>query len=317
MASLFQQNVVAIVWDFDKTLTPSYMQRPLFAAYDVDEGRFWQEVRALPDRYREQGLEHISEDTMYLNHLLTWAAAGRLAGLDNARLRELGAEIELFPGLPDFFATCKAAIAEDPAFTAAEVRVEHYIVSNGLREMILGSPVAAHVHGVWACEFIERPLPPGYLDDGTGEQGPARIAQVGYVIDNTTKTRAIFEINKGSNVDARIGVNDKIDEEDRRIPFRNMIYVADGPSDIPVFSLVASRGGRTCAVYARGADEEFANADELREQGRVDLIAEADYRADTQIHMWLTRTLRRIAEDIAGDRSRRVHDAVRKPPASY
>jgi hypothetical protein len=116
--------------------------------------------------------------------------------------------------------------------------------------MIRGSAIAPHVDGIWACEFIENPLQPGFLQ--SRRKLPieaAEIAQIGMVIDNTTKTRAIFEINKGTNKNAAIDVNAKIRPEDRRIPFQNMIYIADGPSDVPSFSVVKKGGGKTYAVY--------------------------------------------------------------------
>lgn len=88
--TLFLQNVIAIVWDFDKTLIPGYMQEPLFRRYGIDATSFWDEVRALPDFYRRQSSELISPDSLYLNHILAYVRHGRFAGLSNAVLREVG-----------------------------------------------------------------------------------------------------------------------------------------------------------------------------------------------------------------------------------
>ncbi|TVR46031.1 MAG: haloacid dehalogenase-like hydrolase, partial [Planctomycetota bacterium] len=249
---LFSQHHIACIWDFDLTLSPCYMQKPLFRAYNIDEARFWQEVRGLSKHYRAQGLQHIADDTMYLNHLLTYAQAGLLPGLSNARLRELGAEIDFYPGLPDAFARLREVVSQrDP-----ELRLEHYVVSNGLAEMIRGSAIAQHIDGVWACEFIEHVAPPDYLGQAAAVSGEALIRQIGYAIDNTTKTRAIFEINKGSNKGS-IDVNDSLPRTQRRIPFNHMIYIADGPSDIPVYSLVRQNGGHCCAVYDPAVRESY------------------------------------------------------------
>ena len=84
----FRQNVLAVVWDFDKTLISHYMQDPLFEAYGVDGPRFWTEVNALPALYRKRGVP-VNPETIYLNHLLAYVRAGRFPGLTNARLREL------------------------------------------------------------------------------------------------------------------------------------------------------------------------------------------------------------------------------------
>jgi hypothetical protein len=312
--SLFPQNVVALIWDFDKTLSPVYMQRPLFEAYGIDEGRFWNEVRALSAHYRQQGLSHVADDTMYLNHLLTYAAAGRLPGCTNARLRELGSGIPFFPGLPDAFGTLRQRVLER---SDGQVLLEHHVVSNGLREMIMGSAIAAELDDVWACEFIEQVAPPGYLDEPVAESGPGHIAQVAYAIDNTTKTRAIFEINKGANVEPDIGVNDAIPRDQRRVPFEHMLYVADGPSDIPVFSLVGGNGGATCAVYAPGDRSSFTKANELLRQSRVDIVGPADYREESQTWLWLTDRIDQIADGILARYRAKVEAAVSKPPASY
>ena len=127
-----------------------------------------------------------------------------------------------------------------------EIQLEHYVVSTGIAEMVRGSRIAPEIDGVWGCEFIENPLQPGFLEQKElAISADAEIAQIGMVIDNTTKTRALFEINKGTNKNPAIDVNSNIEPEDRRIPFQNMIYIADGPSDVPSLSVVKSCGGRT------------------------------------------------------------------------
>ena len=125
--------------------------------------------------------------------------------------------------------------------------VEHYIVSTGLRQMVMGSKIANLVDGVWGCEFVDDVAEPGYLGKAPKLFGStdATIRGIGYAIDNTTKTRALFEINKGTNKHADIDVNASLSPEDRRVPFQNMIYIADGPSDVPAFSIVNQYGGRT------------------------------------------------------------------------
>ena len=205
--SLFTGNVIAVIWDFGQTLIPGYQQGPLFRAYDVDESRFWEEVDALGAFHRKTGLA-VSQEMLYLNHFLTYVKAGLLSGLNNARLRDFSAELSFYAGMPEFMALAKKEIESIPEFISHEITVEHYIVSTGLRQIILGSAAAAHAKDVWASEFIETPAPPGYLDDGvqTRIQDGTEISQVGYFVDNTVKTRAIWEINKGVNVDDRIGV---------------------------------------------------------------------------------------------------------------
>jgi hypothetical protein len=106
---LHLQNVIAVIWDFDKTLTPQYMQSPLFDVYGVDEKQFWSEVNALPGYYARAGVT-VQPDTCYLGHLLTYVREGKMAGLTNAKLRELGAQIRLFPGITELFERLRAVL---------------------------------------------------------------------------------------------------------------------------------------------------------------------------------------------------------------
>lgn len=133
------------------------------------------------------------------------------------------------------------------------------------------------------------------------------------MIDNTSKTRAVFEINKGSNK-FEIDVNSKIDRDKRRVPFTNMIYVADGPSDIPVFSILKQYGGKTFAIYPKGDPKAFNQVNDLIRDGRIDMYAEADYQKDTTAYMWLTENVKQIAEQIYTYNLKQVIDSAGKVP---
>jgi len=321
---VFPQTTIAVIWDFDKTLTPDYMQKPLFEHFEVDEELFWQEVKGLEKFYKARGLDLVSKDTLYLNHILTYVREGKFNDLNNQLLFNLGAKIKFYPGLPKFFEKLKKSIKEEK-YERFKIAVEIYVVSTGLRQMILGSKIAKYINGVWACEFVSDIAPPGYLTEeekyplaleyaSTEEirKGYAQIPikDIGYVLDNTTKTRAIFEINKGANVEPGIDVNSPISKENRRIPFENMIYVADGPSDVPVFSLVKSMGGCTCAVYKPGDKTELGQVDDLLQNGRIHCFGEANYSVGTQTSMWLLRAVQNIAESIVQIKERDLKEKV-------
>lgn len=301
---LFTQTIVAMVWDFDKTLIPGYMQAPLFRRFGVDEKTFWAEVNQLEARYRERGCEQVASEMAYLNHVLAYVRRGKFRSLSNAMLEELGGELEFYPGLPGFFAELRALVEDDPLFSQHGVTLEHYVVSTGFTRTIRGSAIAGELAGVWGCEFVED------LDSDSDE-----IAQIGYVLDNTTKTRAVFEINKGVNKHpGQISVNANMAESERRIPFRNIVYVADGPSDVPVFSVVKRSGGRTYGVYNPGHDKEFRQINELQRQGRVQSFGPADYRAGSQTHMWLSEAVHEIAHGIVRDREAALGARVGQAP---
>jgi hypothetical protein len=313
---LFLQNIIACIWDFDKTLIPGYMQEPLFEKYKVDPDKFWQEVGKLPDYYKKDGMSLIASDTVYLNHILTYTRDGVFKGLNNQTLRQLGEKITFYQGLPEFFDEIKTYVGTNPGYRQHEIQVEHYIVSTGLRQMILGSKIAPYIDGVWGCEFVEDPPPPGYLEKKFNpEPSKAKIlSQIAYALDHTTKTRAVFEINKGANKIPNINVNSRIPNEDRRVPFQNMIYVADGPSDIPVFSIINQFGGRTFAVYQHGSKEEFAQVNNFQKQGRVQSFGEANYTEGSQTAMWIKNATTEIADQIVKNRERALGDKIGKPP---
>ncbi len=295
MNNLFTQTIIAVVWDFDKTLIPGYMQRPLFEYFNVDESTFWQEVNELEGKYREMGCEQVASEMTYLNHVLDYTRRGIFKGLNNELLESFGKKLNFYPGLPDFFNDLKQEMLNDEHYQQHEITLEHYVVSTGFTRTIKGSGIAIHLDGIWGCEFVEA----DYEVDGI----PAPIIdQIAYVLDNTTKTRAVFEINKGVNKDTRINVNATIDQEDRRIPFQNMVYIADGPSDVPVFSVVKSNGGRTYGVYNAEHEQEFKQVKNLQLDSRVDGMGPADYTKGSSTYMWLKDEISRIADRIIKDR---------------
>lgn len=310
--SLFLQNVIALIWDFDNTLIPGFMQEPLFQHYNVDPEEFWREVKQLPAFYEKRGIA-VSADTIYLNHLLTYVHAGVFHDLNNQKLEQLGSELTFFEGLPDFFSNIKNSIEGNPQYKKHEIGVEHYIVSTGLMRMIKGSAVGKLADRVWGCEFIEDAAPKGYLAGVQGQLEKGLIGQIGYVIDNTSKTRAIFEINKGSNK-FDIDVNATVPREKRRVPFQNIIYIADGPSDVPSFSIINQYGGKTFAVYKPRSREHFHQVYALQEQGRVHGIGEANYKDGSQTYLWLVHTAEQIANRIVADRAQVLADVVKPPP---
>jgi len=306
------QNVIAFIWDFDKTLTPGYMQDPIFEAYGVSPTTFWKEVNSLVDHYAMRGLL-VSKDTAYLGHFLSYVNGGPFAGLTNEKLKELGALVPLNPGMPDFMERMKSVVKDGGRYEHNDIRVEHYIVSTGLRQMIEGNPIRKHVDGVWACELLDDPPGAGFLEHIEGVDATGVLSQVGFTIDNTTKTRAIFEINKGVNVEPSLDVNARMDSDERRVPIENMVYIADGPSDVPVFSLVGKHGGRTLGVWSD--EKNYDGVMRLQDDGRVNSIERADFTEGSGADLWLTRSLRMIADRICDQRERRL--ASIKGPAGH
>lgn len=290
------QNVIAIIGDFDKTLISGYMQSPIFEDYHVDEKQFWAEVNSMPNEMKEKGVR-VNPDTAYLIHFTRKAKDGTFKGLNNAKLREYGAKQNFYAGIPEFLQKSKEILKDDPECKEYNIRVEHYIVSTGFAEVIKGTSLKDLVEDIWGCELIE----------GKGIEEEPVISEICYTIDNTTKTKAIFEINKGVNKNEKINVNSKMNDTQRRVAFENMIYIADGPSDVPAFSLVKKYGGSTFAIYPKGDIRAFKQVEQLREEDRIDMFAEADYTEGSTAYMWIVNKIREYADRIIQvERNRRV-----------
>lgn len=291
------QNVIALIWDFDKTLVDGYMQDPIFEEYGVDPKAFWKEVNAMPEQYEKRGIR-VNPDTAYLLKFIRDAKAGVFKGLNNEKLRTYGAKQKFYPGIPAFFEeTLNLLKDKQEEYAEYNIRVEHYIVSTGFAEVIRGSVLANLVEGIWGCELIDS-------EDENEEEHV--INEMAYTIDNTTKTRAIFEINKGVNKKNGQGVNAKMDDGQRRVSFKNMIYIADGPSDVPAFSVVKKNGGVTFAVFPKGKIDALNQVEQLRREDRVDFFAEADYTPGTTTYSWLTEKIKFLANNIIQDEKNKL-----------
>ena len=296
-------NIIAVIWDCDKTLIDGYMQDPLFKKYGIDSHRFWEEVNAIPAEMERKGIR-VNADTYYLNHFIRCAHNGSMPGLNNAMLREIGKEQKFYSGIPEIFEQTKRLFVDDKQYSEYGIQVEHYIVSTGFAEIIRGSVLMPYVDEVWGCELLDAP----------GPDGTEVISEIVYTIDNTTKTRAIFEISKGIGKIEGINVNSKIPKELRRVQFENMIYIADGPSDIPAFSVVKQNGGATFAIYPKGDMEAMRQVEQMRADGRVDMYAEADYSENTTANMWINSKIQDMADRIRDREQARILSSASAAP---
>lgn len=280
-------NIIAVVWDFDKTLITGYMQDPMFKKFNIDARIFWKEVNALPEKYWDEQKVKVNRDTIYLNHILKYVREGKFPKLNNEMLKEFGKNLTFYPGVVDILKKTKELLSKNPAYSELDIKVEHYVVSTGLVKTILGSQIMPHITHAWGCELLE----------SQDSDGDFVVSELGYTIDNTSKTRALFEINKGSQQN-EIDVNSNVPENLRRVHFKNMIYIADGPSDIPAFSLVKKNGGATFAIYPKNDNSAFRQVEQLRKDGRIDMYAEANYSEGTTANLWITNKIKDLADNI-------------------
>jgi phosphoserine phosphatase len=222
------QNIIAVVFDFDDTLTDDSTTK-LLAHHEIDTDDFWKvKIKALVDDGWDPTLG-------YLKLILDNVGPDKpLGNLSNKKLREFGAALPLYRGLPKLFSDLKKLTSHHPVSNPV---IEFYIISGGIEEVIRGSKIANHVNGIWGCRFAET--------DGV-------ISHIKNVITFTEKTRFLFEINKGIADPNRTNpyqVNQDVPASIRRIPLGNMIYVGDGLTDVPCFSLLNKAGGEGFGVF--------------------------------------------------------------------
>ena len=275
------QTTIALIFDYDQTLSPNYMQdEVLFPAFGIDGKAFWSRVH---DLVLAQGYDN---ELAYMKVLLDTLEMDRPS---NAQLRDLGKKLTFYPGLPEMFEEFEDGLL-GPEEKALGISVEYYILSSGFQAIIDGSRLRPYVKAIFGCEY--------------GEDVSGRINFPKRVISHTQKTQFLFRINKGL-LDLSQDVNDHMDDDLRPIPFENMVYVGDGPTDIPCFNVIRKQGGQALAVYnphdpTRGA---FRKCYQLcAHTDRVRLIAPADFRAGSHLRLLLDEIVSEIVTRIKAKR---------------
>ena len=259
--------IAALIYDFDQTLTSKSMQEyGLLEALKADPDDFWGECRQFALRHNADGI---------LSYMAVTLSRARKAGLSLTRdeLVRLGGGIEFYPGVEEWFGKTREYAKR------LGLELEHYIISSGLVELIEGSRIADEFKAVFAASF-------GYDENGVAFW-PATA------VNYTAKTQYLFRINKGIlDITNDRELNEFTPEEKRRVPFRNMIYIGDGYTDVPCMKMTKQKGGTSIAVYE---PENAGTARALLRQRRAHYALQSDYREGSDL--W--HVVCGILEDIA------------------
>jgi len=245
--------IFALMYDFDKTLSPRDMQEYAFIPdIKMTPEEFWTECnKTMYDNSMDQILAYM--------FVMVKKAKGRML-FTRDTLRDLGRDVVLFEGVKSWFRRVNAYADKHG------MKAEHYIISSGLKEIIEGTPIAHEFERIYAAEYC-------YDEDGV----PCWPAMA---VNYTSKTQFLYRINKGVlDVTENDGLNEFMPEEKRRVPFRNMVYIGDGMTDVPCMRIVRTNGGCSIAVYQERKDE----VNNLLLKGRVDYALKANYSKDGEL----------------------------------
>ena len=258
--------VVAMMYDFDKTLSTKDMQEYSFIPkLGLTAQEFWAQSNALA---KEQKMDRI----LSYMYMMVRMSKDKHQPIRREDFVALGKKIQLYPGVEDWFARINAFGLEQG------VRVEHYLISSGLKEIVEGCSIFDQFKEVYASEF---------LYDENGVAVWPKLA-----VNYTAKTQFLFRINKGVlDISNDLDLNRSIPDELRPVPFRNMIYIGDGLTDVPCMKLVKLNRGQSLAVYKK----EKATGYSLLTDKRVDLIAPADYREGKKLDTLVKMILQKMA----------------------
>ena len=271
--------IVAIMYDFDSTLAKSDMQNFGFIpALGMTPEQFW---RKTSDFCEKTGMERT------LGYLYVMKKSCEEKGIQMTQewLKEQGKAIEFWPGVKEWFTRTNDYGKE------LGLKIEHYLVSSGNKEIVEGCSIAKEFKIIYGCEF--------YFDPHSGEAVWPKLA-----INFTQKTQYFYRISKGVwDTTDDVGVNEK--RPDRRIPYSNMVYIGDGMTDIPAMIVAKNSGGKSIAVYPSGNEDKVQG---LFQDGRVNYVCPADYRQGKE----LDKVMRLILQGIAINESLATRENTNK-----
>ena len=267
------EHTVALIYDFDGTLAPGNMQEYDFIpAVGKSNKEFWTDANVLAET------QDADPVLAYMARMIQEAQSKGLS-LRREAFQESGRNIRYYKGVEEWFSRMNAYAAE------RGIRLIHYINSSGMKEIIEGTSIAKEFKHIYACSFL-------YNVDGIA-YWPA------VAVNYTNKTQFIFKINKGveSVYDTHM-VNRYMEENLRPVPFKRMIYVGDGMTDIPCMKLVKNYGGHSIAVYNPDDKNKRKDMNTLIRDNRVNFVCAADYSDGSEMDTVVKSIMDKIAADL-------------------
>ncbi len=256
----FTQNTIAMVYDFDGTLSPQPMQEyTVLPKFGIEPEAFWAKVH-------KEATETGSDSMLvYMRLMMEMLYKNDDVRITRADFAAMATQIKYFPGVEEWFPRINAYVKKRGA---GAVNVHHYIISAGQKEILEGVSIQKYFRQIYASEYH------------FNQYGIANFPKL--LITDTSKTQFLFRINKGKETLAE-SINEHMPEGERPIPFSNIIYIGDGMTDVPSMALTTKSGGHSLAVYNPKLAKSKKTCVGLLDAGRVDFIAPADYREGAKL----------------------------------
>jgi len=260
LKSKFSQDTIAIVYDFDGTLSPQPMQEyTVLPKIGIEPQAFWKQVH-------EEAIATGSDPMLvYMRLMMEKLYKNDSVKITREDFSAMAEKIQYFPGVESWFPHINAYVKKRGA---GKVNVQHYIISAGQKEILEGVSIRKYFKQIYASEYH------------FNQYGIATFPKL--LITDTSKTQFLFRINKGKESLSE-SINDHMPESERPIPFSNMIYIGDGMTDVPSMALSKKSGGHAIAVFNPKIAKTKETCVRLLEAGRVDFIAPADYRNTSKL----------------------------------
>jgi phosphoserine phosphatase len=271
----FFQNTIALVYDFDGTLSPQPMQEyTVLPKIGIEPAQFWAQVN------EEARATESDPMLVYMRHIIE-ALERVKVDVKREDFAAMARAIEYFPGVATWFSRMNAYVKKR---SRGQVGLRHYLISAGQKEILEGVSIRKHFQRIYASEYH------------FNHHGVATFPK--FLVTDTQKTQFLFRINKGIEAVTE-SINEHMPEAERPIPFQNIIYVGDGMTDVPSMALTKKSGGHAVAVFNPRGERGRATCVKLLDAGRVDFIAEADYRAGSKLSKRVQLLLDAIVADVS------------------
>jgi 2-hydroxy-3-keto-5-methylthiopentenyl-1-phosphate phosphatase len=269
-----KKGIIAIVYDFDGTLSPLPMQEyTVLPQAGITVKKFWEEVK-------NENTKNEGEEIITYMMLMLKKANERQFPITKEVLGALADKIKFFPGIKAFFPRISDYVKRESRGTAI---LRHYIISSGLMEILRKLPIRKYFDNIFASEYAY------------DHYGAAQYPKL--VVTDTVKTQFLFRINKGLEK-VTDSINQFMDEGHRPIPFQNILYIGDGLTDVPCMTVTTKQGGYAIAVYGPHKRKGLSVCRGLFKAGRVDFIAPADYSRGSKLEHYVKLTLKTIIQGI-------------------